>query len=49
MTYHRDVLAKEIMLVLLAAKPDFLPGPLAQRSFEIADAMLAEANRVKSP
>lgn len=43
MTYHRETLARDVLLVLVAAKPDSLPAVLAERSFAIADAHLAAA------
>lgn len=43
MTYHRDLLAQEILLALLAAKPDSLPSCLVDKAFELADLMIARS------
>lgn len=45
MTYHRDVLAKEILLALLAAKPDSLPAVLVEKAFELADLMIERSGK----
>ncbi len=51
MTYHRDVLAKEILLQLLSdsgitpATPDSVKADWVRCAFFLADAMLAEATK----
>lgn len=43
MNYHRDVLAKEILLAIISTKVDLVTPFLVEISFEIADAMIARS------